>query len=1395
MSAPTFHAAAVARLDGGPADGVHLLFEPPVTAGFSIDGFDIERRDATREHRRRCVALTPDELAALEARLATGFELGRIELRTGAAPVALPVEGSTRRCVRIDRRRAARLGPNPVLLDGVELTVFTSAKRRAKMTALAPRGGLAGEQGIQIDLPGDVDDVELVLLATHGASVLAITAEGLVRLDVPVDKRAQTLVVPARGVRRVRIDIKEGELALSSVCWAPPVPPVVDACHVYDCTFSEERDDVRVTLNVPIVLAVALRAGGSVAVAGDPAEFAGRRVDRVLVYAAARASAIEVCVTERLGGWGGAKLIAANVNFPVRTVNGALGTVDDEAKLADTRLLAGERFDRGAFERAAGVLNAAADVAAPWATTLTRASTDETFTEVRSWAYATLPKLHAQWRRMLGLAHLDRGAGLTVGSAYDYRITGRFRRSDVSERLLGFHTVPVGAVLPETFALDDVLLSTPHPCTVALQPGPGAGDLEHTGRKRVLLEEDGGRCLRIELPAPVLRLALDVDPGHQLEYAAHTTGVFLGPPAVTFKDVVPATAHAVLDFGAPVDTVVLTGKGTLYGLRVGADPTLDPDEILTVTQELYGVVYESTPAPAPPTHVSAANLQVPATAADAAPWPLGFRVGWLPPGTSPAGWPPDLAAAPPLDVMSFTVERRRVDTGGAWRAIADDTAFFGARGSTPTPVVLFPGQDLLAAFPERRPPVPPVSPFMRTEDPLEGLDPGPGSTHQYQVCSVDAIGRVSAPGQSPVVRLEKHAPPPQPSGPVVPAGRLAPEGVAARVLQASDPALSDEERTLLAGAAAAVVIEWGWTDEQRARDPYVTEFRVYWESAPPDVIDGALTGVAAAGASGWTMAATLSRPVATDALAGRYVTAGARPFRVLANGAGTTIAVELARSAIDPSLAPSAGAFVFQPRLDGTELRPARWERRSALVPLTAAASYQHVFQEPVVLSAAQPRVRVWAGVSAADDQAYVADERSSATLNGGRPGNESSVVPAPAHARWIGQPAFTATQPLPDVPELRCDEPVGADVRAVVDLPALLTGATVPAGHRLVVERLALSEVSAAFRVTGDRIDLQPPDGAAVEYQLTDATDRAALLTQLRSGVPGTVERRFLMDALLAQADGFAGAWRPAVDGQVDLARTELVLSSQAERYALRVRIADAAGHVSAAAAVLGIVVRVPSLRVPAPPELTVAEDTSDALTVSARVRDVPDVRWLLFFSRPVNGAGAPAGELLRTANRPDLYPGDGVRLRLEDGTLLRPTVQAAATGTRERPDRIVAATLTPGYGQQLALWAATLTADGVPSRLAGPTVASTGPQPLVVPTLAVTATAGLDHAVWGVPAVPAEVALERSDGSGWRQVSPWLPPTVTAHDLPGAGTRRYRLALRADRERRATGPEVTPA
>jgi hypothetical protein len=112
------------------------------------------------------------------------------------------------------------------------------------------------------------------------------------------------------GLRRVRITAAERGLALVSCCWTAMAPREPDTepsllavpaalmsasattgrCLVYDFAFPREHDDILITLNVPIVLAIAFRGDRAVATASGAtsAEFTDRSADRVLVYARAR---------------------------------------------------------------------------------------------------------------------------------------------------------------------------------------------------------------------------------------------------------------------------------------------------------------------------------------------------------------------------------------------------------------------------------------------------------------------------------------------------------------------------------------------------------------------------------------------------------------------------------------------------------------------------------------------------------------------------------------------------------------------------------------------------------------------------------------------------------------------------------------------------------------------------------------------------------------------------------------------------------------------------------------------------------------------------------------------------------------------------------------------------
>ena len=1488
-----FTAAAISRLDGSAGDGVHLLWTALATAGYSVDGWDIQRRKATGKPEVVCRALSAAELDVLHRNLRLRAPFGDVTVREAACPEfpRLPPDDPhgdpdppRRTCTRLDRLEPGR-GENPRKQGRLLFEVRDASGSRAAHSIVQEIAGIRGldcgfETTISLPVPATAVEVTLVHFAAP-AEVEAFsvdgTSAGVARMSAP-QRQPERLRLAGAALGRIVIRAPRDETLLLAACFEAPTrerKPAPDdggaaglrsrlptsrlaqqapmavsrvaavgttgqsRCLAYDIRLPEGHRVVEVHAGLPATLAIAFRQGKAVdakvltAPSGTQiARFLDRDVDRVLLYAGTIANALQVCLDvppdpkKEEREWASEPFIAKGIQIPVRALDSGLASAADEDALASSRLLAGEGFDAAAFRDVAEFLDAAAadaDAVSPvWSSSVTRESSTDPFVELRTWPYALALLVDAPWRRMLGFGFLDAAANLTPTEAYDYRITGRFRRRDLEETLHGFHNIPRETTLPASFALGSVLLRTPAATTVELRPAVAANALTATGRKGIALS--GSPCLTIRFPEPVTRIVLEVEPGTGLSWSSSTTEFIPGLTLKTFGGNLPADRRVTIEPSDPVDTVELAGTGFFYGLReVDSASGTKPDDVLSHSVVLPGIVFEDTLPPAPPAYLGTLNLQQPtvSTSPGVVPEPpssLGFRLNWLPPpaaGTSgPMPWPLDLGAFPPFDVLGFHAERRRIDTGGAFEEIdgtGTTTLVFGSRSGRRDPPPLTPGIDLEAVFPETPPPTPPVPVFMSLDDVLVTAangGPPPGSTHQYRLFSVDAIGRRSAsPRLGSVVRLEKRQPPPAPVGPPTapPTGVIAPAGVRARVLQAADPDLPTADRTLLGSSQNAVVLEWGWTQDERDRDPHATEFRVYWQPRPPDLVNGRLTGVASLAGGLYEMAATLDRPLPADAMGGRYIAAPDYPFKVASHTAGQLITVRLEQSALEPSRTPAAADLEYRPVLNGAELRPAAWAERSAVVPITSAESYQHVFRDRLTIDAVNPRVRVWVGVSAADGQTYVADELPGSATNGGRPGNESSIVAAPAGARFLGRPTFTVPPPLPAVPELVTDEPSADDIVVRVNLPALLPTVSIPAGHRVLLERVGLAEIVACVSArSDDRIGATFPDGTSQSFTLSNASDQAAFLAQIRTGTPARIEGRFLMDFLLRFPAQLEPLWRAAAPAPVAFGALTDSLPSQAERYVHRIRLADAAGHLSAGAALVPQIVRVPSLRSPAPPRLDIPSSGTNALTVAARVRDAFDLASVLLFTKSTDAAAATGPELsapaqlLRLPNRRDLYPNDGLRLRLADGSLLAPaTVIVATGGTVEPPDRVLAATLTPGYERRVAVWGVALTRDGVPSRFAGPVIALTGPTPLLAPTLTVASSSGTDTAQWSTLTVPALIAIERSvdGGATWRQVSPWLAETVTEYVLPSvAGTVRYRTVLRADRGRTATGPTVTP-
>jgi hypothetical protein len=162
--------------------------------------------------------------------------------------------------------------------------------------------------------------------------------------------------------------------------------------------------------------------------------------------------------------------------------------------------------------------------------------------------------------------------------------------------------------------------------------------------------------------------------------------------------------------------------------------------------------------------------------------------------------------------------------------------------------------------------------------------------------------------------------------------------------------------------------------------------------------------------------------------------------------------------------------------------------------------------------------------------------------------------------------------------------------------------------------------------------------------------------------------------------------------------------------RYFYRVRPADAGGVVSAGGAILPVVVRIPSTApAPAPRRVALSVDAGLALTVA--VDPDPELSWVLLFVNVAPWSDTPSdpalAQLVRIPNRRDLYPTNGIRLRLEDGTLLAPVAKSLHDAdVTVQPDGSLRATVTaalptPGSVPPMAqYWCYALSRDGVPSR-----------------------------------------------------------------------------------------------
>ncbi len=1188
--------------------------------------------------------------------------------------------------------------------------------------------------------------------------------------------------------RTLELQTAFGTVRLAQGIW----PPDGQLCDAFTWNLDHEATVIGST-DAERSFVYGIRDGKAVGFAGPPAilfDLGPHPVSQVVLLARG-VERITLCLRgER--PWEGAKIIR-DLQLPLRELMPALTSEQDEFAEAKARLIDGDVIDEQRFRGVADKLRATLSglgVRPIDRLLLLRARDDTDFEELPGTDPLRMLYASPTWRRALGLSYFDDDPALVPGERYDYRITGRFP-GDHDDAVFGFHTVPAATPLPAEFYLGGCMLRLPQPTVVGRAPSVLEGGTLVSSRRGIPLAAregvlpwldplPGDVSAVIDLPAPTTSVVLELDEGHALEYEAGLPWAGMGGTLP-----VPAGGQARLLFPSPVTQLRLHGKGFLFAVRVPA-AALPPPPVLPLLTQLMGVELVNTPRPKPPLTAALTNLQQPGSAGIT---PLGFEVSWLPnlsPGLPfwPAGPVP-----PPLDATGFQIERRQ-EPGGAFEPLLPgENLAFGTRDGAAPEQVVRPGVDVMEVFPEVPPDHDPVAELSyrdvfhahRDDDPTVRDAPDPGTFHRYRVRAVDVVGRPSDDWtETGAVQLQKHEPPPLPAPPdetpVAALDPAAPTGVFARVFVRGDPGLTPAELGQLGTSDNAIVLEWGWHDTQRALDPFARQFRVY-ASPPLDEVAGDLTAVApVTGQPGfYTVQLVLARAVPADAAKSHALDAG-YPFHVIGHDGGATITATVRTVLHGPGgtfRVPALGPVVLALRFGSGLIRPAGWAERVQTLTITAAERYAVVLHNRLDLSPGHPRDTLWVGVSAADDQDYVAD-----TFPGGAlAGNESAVVGTQCRARRMLRPDLFAPPLLGPVPRFLAPEPVNGSIRFDLDLRPF--NGPVPApGERVVLERVLGDELVAALGLDGGHIMATSPGRPDVEFTFAAPQDQAAMVAAISTGDVDTVEDRFLVE-LAARHPYRNVLFEPAIDVPVAFGPISQTLPQRPATYLYRLRRADAQGRVSEGAAVPKVVVRVPAMTPGPTPDRDVRQPADGVNLLRLSIPDDDRLDQLLVFehARAREDSVEPA-ELLRVANRPDLPPVRRVHLRAPGGAVLEPASHDVA-GLPEVDGRRRLTMVPAGSpGEQVQVWAATLTRDGVPSALAGPWSVVFPLPALPEPALTLTtAPGGLTFSwVWANGAVPVQV--ERLAAGEWQRISPVLiPPRSSFETAPGATGTQYRL------------------
>jgi hypothetical protein len=550
----------------------------------------------------------------------------------------------------------------------------------------------------------------------------------------------------------------------------------------------------------------------------------------------------------------------------------------------------------------------------------------------------------------------------------------------------------------------------------------------------------------------------------------------------------------------------------------------------------------------------------------------------------------------------------------------------------------------------------------------------------------------------------------------------------------------------------------------------------------------------------------VDQPLKANSAAGLFLNAG-YPFLVVDHSAGPVMNM-LVRTRIPDASGtfrrPVLGNVNVPLKLSPGMTRPQSWRERvifptgHAFIQITDARQYQAVIPNRLVLTPEHPRDAIWVGVTAADREPYVPDTFPSPGPEGPLNGNESPIVAVLCEARRVIRPEFNPPLPTGPVPRVMAPEPNGGPVRFRLDLTPFLTGSGLLPGQLSQPERASVSALFAALAVAGNQlfavvVNRHDPSEVNVPLTLPNPDDNAAVIAAVESGSSEGLEDRLAVK--VASMHPYSDRlFQLATSAAIPFGPFDETLSPAEERFLYRFRRADSAQRLSVTAALVNAVVRVPSLAPGASPQRAPRQDDDPSQRLRLRIPlDLRLSHVLTFEHEAIDGPSAGEAELLRVPNRPELGPGMSIRLRLPNGDVLTPSVQAL--GAHDPDAWTVSVDANGPAGKNVLIWAATLTSDGVPSPVCGPWRVRIPKPALVAPVLELTASPATLDFSWTLPDPLISFAwLEVSvDGLSWERGSPALRRETTSLSLArGSFSRQFRLIGGAQDGRRVNSNVV---